>query len=173
MFEKKNIHYKIVLYSLLMLALCLLQSVPALGLRFRGVSPELLLALSVCVAFLESETFAAFFGLAAGLLTDVITGGVMGKSALIFMFAAYFIGVLLRTLLRNLFLTYVLTLLLTCAAVLLTEYIFAALFFDYASFPHALLHSILPKFLLTGVLGYPVFFIAKQLHYLSERSGDL
>ena len=95
MFEKNDTHFKIILYSLFALALYLLQSVPSLGLRYMGVSPELLLTVSLAVAFFENETFSAFFGLACGLLNDIITSSIIGKSAILFMFGAFFVSVLL------------------------------------------------------------------------------
>ena len=51
MFEKNDTPFKIILYALFTLVLYLLQSVPALGIRFMGVSPELLLTLVIAVAF--------------------------------------------------------------------------------------------------------------------------
>ena len=61
MFEKNDTPFKIILYALFTLVIYLLQSVPALGIRFMDVSPELLLTLVIAVAFFENETFSAFF----------------------------------------------------------------------------------------------------------------
>lgn len=171
MFEKENTPFKIAVYGVFMLILYLLQSVPALGIRYMGASPELLLTLAVCVAFFESETFSAFFGLAAGLLNDVIAGGIIGKSGIIFMFTAFFVSVLLQTMFRNMFLTYIAMVLTVTAGVLLIEYVFTALFFDAPPFGYALRRVMIPKLLLTGVLAYPVHFVVKRLCRLSVR-GD-
>lgn len=168
MFEREYTPFRIMLYGVFALIAYLFQSVPALGLRFMGVSPELLLVLSVCVAFFESETFSAFFGLAAGLVNDTVSGGIIGKSGIIFMFTAFFVSVLLQTVFRNMFLTYVSITLAVTAGVLVVEYVFTALFFGAPPFLYALRRTILPKLLFTGVLAYPTHFIVKRLHKLGS-----
>ena len=173
MFEKEYTPFKIAVYGLFMLVLYLLQSVPALGVRYLGTAPELLLTLAVCIAFFESETFSAFFGLAAGLLSDVIGDGIIGKGGIFFMFPAFFVSVLLQTLLRNMFLTYIAAVLAATAGVLLTEYIFTALFFEAAPFGYALMHTMIPKLLFTGVLAYPVYFVVKRLGRFTGRGENV
>lgn len=172
MFEKKDTPYKIILYGLLMLVLYLLQSVPAFGLRFLGNPPELLLALSVSVAFFETETFSAFFGLACGFISDAVTGGSVGGSAIFFMFAAFFTSVLLQTLLRRMFITYIAVLLSLTALFLIIEYIFAVLFLNHPPFLQSLMHAILPKLLFTGVCGYPLYPLTRILHRKTTRRDE-
>lgn len=172
MFEKNDTPFKIILYALFTLVLYLMQSVPALGVRFMGTSPELLLTVTVAVAFFENETFSAFFGLAAGLLSDIITGGTVGKSAVLFMFAAFFISVLLQTLFRKMFLTYILMTLALTALFLFLEYLFTAVFLSRPPFVQSLLKIILPKFFFTGVLAYPVYYIVKALHKKTTRRDE-
>ena len=172
MFEKNDTPFKIMLYALFTLVLYLLQSVPALGIRFMGNSPELLLTVSVAVAFFENETFSAFFGLAAGLLNDIITGEIVGKSAIFFMFAAFFVSVLLQTLLRKMFITYICLMLSLTAVSLLLEYLFTAVFLESPTFVYALTRIILPKFLFTGVLSYPVYFSVRFLHKKTARRDE-
>jgi len=173
MFEKHDTPLKIMFYSLFMLGLYVLQSVPAFGLRFMGMSPELLLALSISIAFFESETFSAFFGLASGLLNDIITNSIVGKSAIYFMFAAFFVSVLLQTLLRRMFSTYVFAVLSVTAVFLLSEYVFVLIFLNSPPVIYSLVKVILPKFLFTGVLAYPVYYIVKILHKKSTRGDEL
>jgi len=172
MFAKHNTSLKIMLYSLIMLVLYLFQSVPSLNIRFMGRAPELLLVLTICVAFHESETFAAFFGLFAGLLNDVVTDSIVGKSALFFMFAAFLIAVLLQTMIRNFFLSYIFISLITIAIYLLSGYLFNLLFLSALPFLKAALEVLLPKFLFTGVLTYPVYFIIHFVHSRLETGGD-
>ncbi len=172
MFEKNDTHFKIILYSLFALALYLLQSVPSLGLRYMGVSPELLLTVSLAVAFFENETFSAFFGLACGLLNDIITSSIIGKSAILFMFGAFFVSVLLQTTFRKMFLTYIAMTFSFLAFFLMLEYIFTVIFFKYLPFLQSLTKIILPKFLFTGVLAYPIYFIVKSLHKKTTRRDE-
>jgi rod shape-determining protein MreD len=148
------------------------QSVPSLGLQFMNVSPELLLVLSVCVAFNESETFSAFFAFAAGVLNDCITDSVVGKSAIFFMFAAYFISVALRTVLRKQFLTYVFMCLSALALFLIIEYLLVLVFYGGMPLGLSLMKIILPKFFYSGVLSYPAYFVVRFLAKKLDAGGD-
>lgn len=171
MFTRNNTPVKIALYGLMLIIFYLLTSVPALGLRFMGQAPELLFILTICVAFNESETFSAFFALAAGILNDCVTDSVVGKSAIVFMFTAFLVSVSLKTILRRLFLTYVVLSLTTVLLFLVTEYIFTVIFYGGLPFGQALLKVILPKFLYSGVLCYPVYFIVGFLSKKLDAGG--
>ncbi len=172
MFERSDTPFKAILYGLVMLFLYLLQSVPALGFRFMGCSPELLLLLTVGAAFFESESFAAFFGLAAGLLNDVVTSDVVGASAIFFMFSAFFISILLQTALRRIFLTYVLLSLGCCALYLICEYLFLAMFFSPPPFWISVCKIFLPKFLFSGALCYLIYPVVKFCHGKTTRRNE-
>ena len=137
-----------------------------------GQAPELLFILTVCIAFSESETFSAFFGLAAGILNDCVTDSIVGKSAIVFMFTAYLVSIALKTVLRRLFLTYVVLSLATVLLYLLAEYVFTLIFYGGLPFGQALLKVILPKFLYSGVLCYPVYFIARFLSRKLDAGGE-
>lgn len=169
MFTKHNTTLKIILYSFLLFTLYLMQSVPALHVRFMDMPPELLLIMTVCVAFHESETFSAFFGLAAGLLNDIITDGTVGKSAVFFMFAAFIISVLLQTLLRNFFLTYIFIAIGAVLIYLIGGYLFSLLFTGNKPFGTALIKVILPKFFFSGVLAYPIYYL---VHFIHRKLDD-
>jgi len=171
MFSRSNTSVKAALYGLTLIIFYLLQSVPALNIRFMNVSPELLLVLSICVAFNESETFAAFFGLIVGIINDTVTDGVVGKSALFFMFASFIIAVLLKTVLRRLFLTYVVIELCAIALFLVIEYVLITLFFGSMPLMLCLIKVILPKFFFSAVLCYPVYFVIRFLNRKLDAGG--
>lgn len=164
MFGRSNTSFKAAFYGLLLIISYLLLTLPPIALKFMGVTPELLLVLTVCVAFNESKTFSAIFGLAAGILKDTITESIVGKSAIFFMFAAFFISVLTKTLFRRFFLTYIFIELCTLLLFLATEYLLVALFYGGVGFLDALWQVILPKFLFSGVLAYPVFYVVRFLN---------
>ncbi len=166
MFSRSYTSVKAALYGLVLIIFYLLQSVPAFNLQFMNVSPELLLVLSICVAFNESETFAAFFGLIVGIINDTITDSVVGKSALFFMFASFLVAVLLKTVLRRLFLTYVFIELSAIALFLVIEYVLIVVFFGQMPLSLCLVKVILPKFLFSAVLCYPVYYI---IGFLSKK----
>lgn len=172
MFTKQYTSLKVILYGVLMVICYLLQSVPSLGLRFMGNAPELLLVLTVAVAYFESTTFSAFFGLFAGLLNDMVTDNIVGKSALFFMFAAFFISLLLQTLLRDFFLTYIFISLGTLSLFLMLEYLLNLVFYGDIAFGTALIKIIIPKLLFSGVLAYPVYFVLKLMSEKLWPGGD-
>lgn len=171
MFSRSNTSVKAALYGLVLIIFYLLQSVPALNFRFMNVSPELLLVLSICVAYNESETFSAFFGLIVGIINDTVTDGIVGKSALFFMFAAFIVAVLLKTVLRKLFLTYVIIELCAIALFLIIEFALIAVFFGQMPFAACLTKVILPKFLFSAVLCYPVYYIIGYLNRKLDTGG--
>ena len=161
MFEKHNTSVRAALYGLMLVLFYILQSVPSFGLRFMDTSPELLLVLTVCVAFNESETFSAVFAFAAGIINDCVTDTVVGKSAIFFMFAAFFICVALKTVLNRQFLTYVFLCLTALALFLIIEYLLVTVFYGGMPFGLSLIKVILPKFFYSGVLCYPVYFTVR------------
>ncbi len=171
MFSRSNTSVKAALYGLVLIVFYLLQSVPALNFRFMNVSPELLLVLSICVAYNESETFAAFFGLIVGIINDTVTDGVVGKSALFFMFAAFIVSVLLKTVLRKFFLTYVIIELCAILLFLVIEYVLILVFFGQMPLGACLIKVILPKFLFSAVLSYPVYYIIGYLNKKLDTGG--
>ncbi len=171
MFSRTNTSVKAALYGLVLIIFYLFQSVPALNFRFMNVSPELLLVLSICVAYNESETFAAFFGLIVGIINDTVTDGVVGKSALFFMFAAFIVAVLLKTVLRKLFLTYVIIELCAILLFLIIEYVLILVFFGQMPIGTCLVSVILPKFLFSSVLCYPVYYIIGFLNKKLDTGG--
>ncbi len=172
MFTRRNTSIKITVYALILILFYLLQSVPALHLRFMGNAPELMLLLTVCVAFNESEDFSAFFGLVAGILNDIVTDSTVGISALIFMFAAFFIAVLLKTLLRSFFLTYVSLTLILLVIYLIIKYLLALMLGGSIPFGTALMQVMLPKFLFTSVLSYPSYFFINFVYRMFEQGGE-
>lgn len=172
MFSRSNTSFKAALYGLMLVVFYLLQSVPAINLKFMNITPELLLVLTVCVAFNENETFAAFFGLAAGIINDTVTDAIVGKNAIIFMFAGFLISMLCQTIFRRFFLTYIFITLCTLTLFLVSEYLLVSLFYGSVPLSTALVKVILPKFFYSGVLAYPVYFIVKFLHNKLNAGGD-
>lgn len=172
MFSKQYTPLKITVYSVLAIICYLLQSVPALGLRFMDNPPELLLVLTIAVAYFESATFSAFFGLYTGLLSDIVTDTIVGPCAITFMFTAFFVSLMLSTLLRNFFLTYIFITLSALSLHLILEFLLGMMLHENLSFTLALTKVILPKLFLSGVLAYPVYALVKLLSDKVWPGGD-
>ncbi|MBQ6823450.1 MAG: hypothetical protein IJP27_02245 [Clostridia bacterium] len=136
----------------------LLQSVPAFGVRFLGCAPSLLLLLTVGVAFFESPDFSAWFGLTAGLLSQLTTGVLSGTDGILFMFAGYFVAAALEIFLQRKFIVY---LYVSLGAVLLQQildYLYHLLLWDRLPLGEALIHQILPVFFFTGLFAFPIYW---------------
>lgn len=159
MFSRPRSHWKLILYVLFTLVCFVLQSVPAFGVRFLGCAPSLLLLLAVGVAFFESPAYAAWFGLIAGILSQLTTSTLVGSDAILFMFSGYILGVLLETVFRRKFVVY----LFAALAVNFLQQIFAylshLLLFERLPLGSAMIHQILPTFFFTGLFAFPIYWI--------------
>lgn len=163
MFSRPGNYWKFLEYVILTLVCFLLQSVPAFGVRFMGCAPSLLLLLTVGVSFFESPAFAAWFGLIAGLLSELTTSTIVGLDAIIFMFLGFFTAVALELVLQRKFMVYIAICLGAVAAQQLLQYLFHLLIWDRVPFGITLVNQILPVFLFTGLCAYPLYGIMK--HY--------
>ena len=159
MFTKPANYWKIFEYVLLTLVCFLLQSVPAFGVRFMECAPSLLLLLTVGISFFESPSFSAWFGLIAGLLSELTTASVVGLDGIIFMFAGYFIAIALELVLQRKFLVYLSICLCLLLVQQLLQYLFHLLIWEQVPFGLALVRRMLPTILFTGVFAYPLYGI--------------
>jgi len=84
------------LYFISMILFFLLQTTVFQWFSLAGVSPNLLIILTVTVGLLEGSLPGIFCGLACGLLIDCMYGGVIGLYALFYMLAGYLAGIVQR-----------------------------------------------------------------------------
>lgn len=159
MFSRPKSYWKHILYVSLVLVCFVLQSVPAFGVRFLGCAPSLLLLLSVGITFFESPTFAAWFGLVAGLLSQLTTSKLVGADAILFMFAGYILGYLLETFFQRKFIVYLFSALGITLLQQLSDYLSHLLLFERLPFGSALVHQMLPTFFFTGLFAFPIYYI--------------
>ena len=136
-----------------------LQSVPAFGVRFLGCAPSLLLLLAVGISFFESPAFAAWFGLVAGLLSQLTTSTLVGSDAILFMFAGYILGVLLETIFQRKFVVYLFAALAVTLLQQIAAYLAHLLLFETLPLGSAILHQVLPTFFFTGLFAFPIYWI--------------
>lgn len=166
MFSRPGNYWKFLEYVILTLVCFLLQSVPAFGVHFMGCAPSLLLLLTIGVAFYESPAYAAWFGLVAGLLSQLTTATVVGLDAILFMFAGYFTAVALELVLQRKFLVYLGVSLTAVAVQQLLQYLFFLLLWDRVPFGTALVNTVLPIFFFTGLWAFPLYGI---LYYYDRK----
>jgi len=159
MFSTSRNYRKFILYVLLTLVCFLLQSVPAFGVRFLGCAPSLLLLLTIAIAFFESPAFSAWFGLTAGLLSQLTTSRLVGTDAILFMFAGFFIAALLQLYFKQRFLVYLAVAMSMLAIQQFFLYIYHLLFWDSITLSGALIGQILPTFFYSGLFAFPIYYI--------------
>ncbi len=167
----RALRYKCIGYGIMVLILFIFQSAAHSPFEALGHTPEFMLLLTLAVSFRESETFAAYFGLICGFLSDLASGGSVGLRAVFYMFLAFFLSIALKTLFRPLFLSYVTATLISLAFLLIFEYLFFILLHGEISFVSALLNNILPQFCLTGVWSYVVYYIVYRYNLSLKRRG--
>lgn len=163
MFSRPGNYWKFLEYLILTLVCFLLQSVPAFGVRFLGCAPSLLLLLTVGVAFFESPAFAAWFGLAMGILSELTTSTIVGLDGILFMFIGFFTAVALELVLQRQFFVYLSICLGGVAVQQLLQYLYRVLIWDSVPFGIAFINRILPIFLFTGLCAFPLYGILR--HY--------
>ncbi|MBQ7035418.1 MAG: rod shape-determining protein MreD [Clostridia bacterium] len=159
MFSRPKSYWKFILYVVLTLVCFVLQSVPAFGVRFLGCAPSLLLLLAVGIAFFETPAFSAWFGLIAGLLSQLTTASLVGTDAILFMFAGYILAILVELIFQRKFIVYLFTALGLTLLQQLLDYLYHLLLWDGLSFGSALVHQILPTFFFTGLFAFPLYWI--------------
>ncbi len=159
MFSTSHNYRKFILYVVLTLVCFLLQSVPAFGVRFLGCAPSLLLLLTAAIAFFEGPTFSAWYGLTAGLLSQLTTSRLVGTDAILFMFAGFFIAALLQLYFRRRFLVYLAVAMSLLAIQQLFLFIYHLLFLDSITFGGAMIGQILPTFFYSGLFAFPIYYI--------------
>ena len=173
MFSRPKSYWKFILYVVLTLVCFALQSVPAFGVRFLGCAPSLLLLLSVGIAFFESPAFAAWFGLIAGLLSQLTTASLVGTDAILFMFAGYILAILVELIFQRKFIVYLFTALGLTLLQQLLDYLYHLLLWESPPFGSALIHQILPTFSLTGLFPFPLYWILWHYDYKFRAKEEL
>ncbi len=82
---------KVLLTFIIFLA-ALIQSTFLDYLRIEGIKPDILLCLVIFIGLYAEKSFSLKAGLFAGVLKDVLSGGVLGLNILIFGLVAFFLG---------------------------------------------------------------------------------
>lgn len=173
MFTKPGNYWKFLEYVILTLVCFLLQSVPAFGVRFMECAPSLLLVLTIGIAFFESPSFAAWFGLVAGLLSELTTTSIVGLDGMIFMFLGYFTAVALELVLQRQVIVYLSICLGGVVLQQILRYFYHLLIWDRVPFGIALVNTILPIVLFTGLCAFPIYGIMRYYDQKFRKEEEL
>jgi rod shape-determining protein MreD len=156
MLKKKGI------YTIILLLLFLIEASPERFIHFLGVPPELLLPCVILIAMFEKEKYGAICGLIVGIFIDT-QSKIIGFNALYFMILGFFIGMIMSALIRiNIYSV----ILLIFSGVFLHNvftYLFFFVLYGNTSFRFAFLSIIIPKTVLSTVLGVAMYFGFKKL----------
>lgn len=170
--ENRNLIKRRLIFALLILAAFLFQSTPGIALAPFGIRSFPLIALTVCIAMFERETWGAFAGLLAGALWDCVAARGQGFHAIFLMLAGFLCGFLVRYIMRN---NLMAALVLTAAFSLLHEVLFWLFFIVIGGVPGA--GKLLWRFYLpcaaAAVLWLPLFYFAVRsiMKALRRRGG--
>ena len=159
--------------ALLVLVFLILQSTFCHFIKIWGIMPNLVLAYIISLALTSDDImYAGAFGLAAGLLWDIMWSRVFGVRSLLFMYIAilaYRAGEYMYR--KNLSVCVIFTLVGT----ILTESIFFATGFilkHNASFWHAFFRTIVPSAAYTAALQIIIYKMCLKIRNIGKERGD-
>lgn len=147
------------LFILLIAFFIFLQSSPLSDhLALRGVSPDLILIAVSLAAFLLGPLPGQIIGFSAGLIVDIISGGLLGISAFTFTIIGYGVGIVGQKVYGNRILITITLLFIATLIKAAVLSMLAALFLKPGYFGHFSQGRIFLEAVLNGVIA-PVLFI--------------
>lgn len=165
-----------ILLTLVQLLLCfLLQSTVMPAFSMAGVVPDLLLILVISAAYTKGRISGMLTGFAAGLLTDVCFGNMVGLCALFYLCIGYFAGYSNKLYDER---DYLLPMLMMAAGEFLYSFAYYVAHFLLRSrteFGYYFLHLILPRMVYTVLAAavlYPLFHLLHRLLLRLEQKED-
>lgn len=166
---------RIVLVLIQLLLCFLLQSTVMPAFSMAGVVPDLLLILVIAVAYTKGRVAGMLTGFAAGLLTDVCFGELVGLCALFYLCIGYLAGYSVKIYDER---DYMLPLLMIAAGEFLYSfayYVTRFLLRSRTEFGYYFIHVILPRMVYTvlvAALLYPIFHGLHRLLLRFEQKED-
>lgn len=166
---------RIVLVLIQLLLCFLLQSTVMPAFSMAGVVPDLLLILVITVAYTKGRVPGMLTGFAAGLLTDVCFGELVGLCALFYLCIGYLAGYSAKIYDER---DYILPMLMIAAGEFLYSfayYVTRFLLRSRTEFGYYFIHIILPRMVYTvlvAALLYPLFHGLHRLLLRFEQKED-
>lgn len=165
---------KWVLYSLVVVALAVLQLQVGALPRLFNVTPIFLIPAVISLSIFENETAGGIFGIVAGLLWDTGTGHAFGFNALFLMIMGLAAGLFVRLLFKK---TAISAIFITAIFTFLHLFV-TWFFFSYMTSKNGLAYSminkILPTTLMTVVFTIPIYFLFKIIFKkMTAKDTDL
>lgn len=161
--KKKAVVLKYGTYTVIILALFIMQNIPGF-MQVAGIRPSFLLSAAVLFGMYEGEFAGAILAMACGMFWDFGAGGLTGANAILFLIFGACIGLLTTHLLRRT----LGTVLLCCSGATLIQtlinYTFTYLIWHQTHSGMFLLTQLLPAALYSVLLSPLIFLLIRFVH---------
>lgn len=153
--------------SVIVIIVCfLLQSTVFQGLAIAGVTPNLLLIVTVAAGYMHGRTHGIYVGLACGLLVDICYGDVIGLFGFMYMCIGYLNGYAYKIYFRDDYTMPIILVSLSDFIYGFFYYVFLFLLRNRLNFFFYLKRIIIPELIYTVVVSILLY---KILHILNEK----
>ncbi|MCL1793185.1 MAG: rod shape-determining protein MreD [Oscillospiraceae bacterium] len=149
------------IYALIFIFFTVLETNMLAGLRIFGAKPNLVISLVVAAAVVESEKYAAAFGMICGFLVDSSVGSPLFSSGLQYFFAAYLIANLTKSYFRKSLFTMCIMSLSACLLREFFNFVYLLAVWGNFDIKRAILEFILPEYIYTVALAPAVYLLVK------------
>lgn len=147
----------------------LLQTILVPNIAIGGIIPNILLILTVATAYMQGQTKGLYMGLICGLLTDFISGGLLGLYGIVYMCIGYVNGIAYKIYYND---DYVMPVLLIGASNLVSGFMVYVLEFLLRSRLQVWFYMrriILPETLYTVLVSVVLYKVLNGIHIQLER----
>lgn len=162
---------KYVTYSLLMLALYVVQTDPNL-LYIGEIKPILVLPFAVCISMMEGQLVGGLFGLFAGILCDTSSNVLFGFQSILYLAICAAVGLLVIHFMQLSVVNSLIFVGCGLSVRLLLEYFFYYVMWGYEGAPLILVHRMLPLLLCTVVITPLIFLLVQKMHIFFEKKAE-
>lgn len=158
-------------YALELLILYMIQQTPGFLPYLLGARPILIIPAALAIAMFEPELPAMGFGIFGGLLIDFGIGAALGFHGILLGVACYVISALSANLLRTNLLTSFLVNTIALLGIVVLQWLFYYVLYEYEYPTYALIHHYLPRILYSLVLT-PITFYFNRAFAMLIRPSD-
>ncbi|NTV88964.1 MAG: rod shape-determining protein MreD [Clostridiales bacterium] len=158
---------KVTVYTICILLILLIQTTLLDYVKIYGVKPNLLLVFVIMTALLKGYTEGAVIGCLSGFALDMLTGGLLGFYALLFLYLGIAIGFLNRRLYKENYIVMVFFVLSSTVGFELVVYILTSLG-SGMDLLLSLTLTILPEALYNCIIAVVFYFIMIRVNWWIE-----
>lgn len=161
----------VIFYAVWLLVLALIQPTAVQWIRIFGVSPDLFLIFVICTGLLRDKREGAVIGFVFGLVLDMMVGRMVGLSAIVYMYLGLLTGLLRDHFVSDGVIVCAITVFVAALIYNIVYYIGYLIAWGDLGFGIALIRTILPKALYTGIAGFILCVpIGKSFNLLERRN---